>query len=129
MLFPVDERFVQDTERKLGARLPESLRQFVMAENGSQISTAEDDWDMNPILDSSDNERLSSTCYDIVRETREAKVWRNFPEHAVSIAQNGLGDHLVLLKVGDEFDPTVYFWSHETGERTAIASDFSQLLD
>ncbi len=99
-----------------------------MADNGGQVETPDDIWDLNPILDRSDRKRLRRTCNDILRKTGEARKWRGFPANAISIAQNGFGDHLVLLLTEGCFDPTVYFRSHETGKLAVLAPDFSHLL-
>jgi len=125
--FDLSEVYVAQAEVKLGARFPESYRRAMMEANGGEVATEEDDWQLYPILDSSDQKRLSRSCNDIVAETKNSAEWRGFPEQAVAIAANGSGDLLVLLKSGEEFDPAVYVWSHETGQLTKVKNDFSEL--
>jgi hypothetical protein len=125
--FDLSEEYVVQAEAKLGAALPESYRRAMMAENGGEISTEEDDWEQYPILDSSDKKRMSRSINDIISETKSCIGWNGFPENAVAIANNGFGDQMVFLKTGKQFEPTVYFWSHETGELTRLANDFSEL--
>jgi hypothetical protein len=127
MAFDLQEKYLTETESKLGATLPASYREAMMKENGGEISTDEDEWEQYPILDSSDPKRLSRTCNDIISETKSCYGWNGFPAHALAIANNGFGDQLVFLKNGDSYDQTVYFWSHENGEITKIADDFGQL--
>ena len=51
-----------------------------------------------------------STCNHIITETNRLKNWNGFPDHAITIAANGCGDHLVFLKSGTSFDSAVYLW-------------------
>ncbi len=127
MPFDLDEKYIIQTEEKLGARLPESYRTAMMADNGGEISTDEDDWEQYPMLDTSDKKRLSRTGNDILKETASCKGFGRFPENAVAIADNGFGDQMVFLKNGNVYGAEVYFWSHETGELDKLADDFSEL--
>ncbi len=54
MPFDLDEKFVACTEKKIGARLPESYRSKMKAENGGTIETDSDEWFLYPIFDGSD---------------------------------------------------------------------------
>ncbi len=127
MPFDLDEKFIAQTEEKLGARLPENYRKAMMSANGGEIGMDEDDWEQYPILDTSDKKRLSRTSNDVITETRSCRGWDGFPENAVAVAKNGFGDQMVFLKTGDVFGPDVYFWSHETRELSKLADDFSEL--
>jgi len=127
MAFDLSEEYLVQAEAKLGARLPASYRRAMMEENGGEVTTEDEDWQLYPILDSSDKKRLSRSCNDIIAETKNAANGAGFPEQAVAIAANGAGDLLVFLKSGEEFDPEVYVWSHETGEVSKVRNDFSDL--
>lgn len=127
MPFDLAESFILAAEQKLGAKLPESYRSSMLRENGGELETEEDAWQQYPIADTSDRKRLSRTANHIIKETESCSGWPNFPEGALAIAGNGGGDQLVLLKQGASFAPTVYVWSHETGELEKIADDFSEL--
>lgn len=48
----------------------------------------------------------------------------NFPENAITIAGNGLGDQMVLIREGATFKPNVYLWLHETGKLEELVSSF-----
>ena len=125
--FDLNEEYVVQTEAKLGAKFPQSYRLAMMAANGGEVATEDEDWVLYPILDSSDKKRLSRTCNDIVAETASCLDWPQFPSQAVAIANNGSGDRLVFLKKGEGFEPAVYLWSHETGQLAKIADDFADL--
>jgi hypothetical protein len=130
MPFPVDIKYVNETERKLGVKFPASFVVRMVKNNGGQVSTPPDAWQLYPFLDSSDRKRLGRTCNDIIRETKQARTWPDFPQGAIAIGSNGCGDHLVLLPQPDSpsnLGHEVYWWDHETGEIHKIADDFNQI--
>ena len=130
MPFPVDEIFIKQTEEKLGVEFPSSFKAKMMMDNGGELATEEDDWQLFPFFDSSDKKRLSRTANNIVRETEVAKKWPNFSANCVAIASNGSGDLLVFKRESSQakkLEEVVYFWSHETGELEIVSSSFSEL--
>ena len=130
MPFPIDIKYVNETERKLGVKFPPSFVVRMVRNNGGEVSTPPDAWQLYPFLDSSDRKRLARTCNDIVRETAKAKEWPNFPPQAVAIGGNGCGDQLVLIPQSDvptHLGHEVYFWDHETGELFKLADDFDEI--
>ena len=130
MPFPVDEIYIKQTEEKLGVEFPPSFKTKMMLDNGGELATEEDDWQLFPFFDSSDKKRLSRTSNDIVRETGLAKKWPNYPADCIAIASNGSGDLLVFKREFPQvkkLEDTVYFWSHETGELEKVSSSFSGL--
>lgn len=131
MAFPVEERFILETEKKLGAKLPSTYVKKMMQENGGQVETPGDSWALHPIFDSSDKQRLKRTCNDVVRETHNAREWVGFPADAVAIGSNGCGDQLVLLRDVKQLGvlaEAVYWWDHETKELNKIAANFGELV-
>ena len=118
MPFPVAELFIAETERKLGVSFPAAFRARMGRNNGGELSSAEDDWELYPFFDTSDRKRLSRTSNDIVRETASAREWRGFPPEAIAIAANGCGDQLVFLPVpgSTTLQPQPFIWLHETAE-------------
>ena len=86
--------------------------------NGGELSTDNDDWQLYPFFDTSDRERISRTSNDIARETTTARQWRGFPADAIAIAGNGSGDHLIFLPVpgSTTLQPQPFIWLHETAE-------------
>ena len=129
MPFPVDEKYILQTEQKLGTRFPASFREKMMQDNGGEVETPPDSWELYPFLDVSDKKRLKRTCNDIVRKTVGAKEWDNFPQGAVAIGANGGGDQLVFLASDDSavLQDAVFWWDHETGAVYKVADDFAEL--
>jgi hypothetical protein len=84
MPFPVDEKYIIQTEEKLGVRFSRSFRNRMMLKNGGEVVTESDGWELFPFLDSSDKIRLKRTCNDIIRETAAAKEWDGFPSEALA---------------------------------------------
>ena len=127
MRFTLDDKFLLSAEEKLGAKLPDSYRQAMMAANGGEVASGLDDWYLYPIMDSTDRKRLARTCNDVVAESMRLAEWERFPRQALAIANNGEGDQLIFLRSDDRYGPAVYCWSHESGELTKVAEDFAQL--
>ena len=118
MPFPLDEKYIIQTEEKLSVRFPDSFRIKMIIENGGELETKITDWVLHPVFDTSDKKRIKRTSNDIIRETASAKEWIGFPENAVAIGINAFGDCLILLTSKSDpnvLDNPVYFWDHETG--------------
>lgn len=127
MPFPLDDKYLQIAEEKLGATLPESYRRAMMLANGGEVISDLDDWHLYPLMDSTDRKRFARTNNDAVAETLRLTEWDRFPHRALAIANNGEGDQLLFLRSDDRFEATVYCWSHESGELTKLVQDFAQL--
>ena len=95
--------------------------------NGGVIEVAGDIWVQYPIFDTSDRKRIARTCNHIIAETKSCEGFGNFPNNALSIAGNGCGDQLVLIKQSNRYMDSIYVWSHETGELDKVANDFHEL--
>jgi len=129
MPFPVDDRWIQAAEAKLGVIFPEALRLRLRRENGGNVGDSE--WELHPVFDQSDRKRLKRTANDIVQETASARSWTGFPAAGIAIASDGYGNHLVLLPEEDgqpELSSLPYFWDHETGELQALEAHLADLL-
>ncbi|UVC10132.1 SMI1/KNR4 family protein [Rhizobium sp. TH2] len=129
MPFPVEDQYIDKAESELGAKLPESYRLKIKAENGGELPTDDDDWILHPIFDTSDRKRIARTANHVVLETRNARQWQGFPEGAMCIADNGSGDKLVLLRDGYSFGDAVFVWWHETGALKRIADSLGELIE
>lgn len=128
MPFSVHPSRIDAAERALGARFPSSYREGVARANGGSVEALDDDWSLFPVLDDTDDRRLSRTCNDVVRETLEARRWPNFPADAVAVASNGTGDFLILRPmIPGELGDTVYWFDHETGEVHPVGESFASL--
>ena len=127
MPFNLSEEQLSQTEAELGAKLPHEYREAMKLDNGGEASTEEDDWEFYPIRDTSDRKRLSRTCNHIINETESCKGFGNFPDEAVAIASNGLGDQMVFVRESEQYLNTVYQWFHETGELLELAVTFNAI--
>jgi len=132
MPFPIDDKYITETEKELGILFPDNFKCKMIKENGGELSTEDDDWNLYPFFDKSDKKRISRTCNHIALETKQAKNWGNFPSNGIAIASNGSGDHLVLLptkenkeKLSDE----IFTWYHETGKTEKVADKIDELID
>jgi hypothetical protein len=127
MPFPVSTAEITATEKSLGAGLPERYRASMVRCNGGHVEARDDTWQLHPLEDKTDRRRATRTANHIVRETREARKWPNFPPDAISIASNGTGDLLVLRQWEGVIHDTVYLWSHAEGNLTELAQSIDQL--
>lgn len=132
MPFPVDPRFIQEAEKKLGRSFPPSFHNGMAILNGGEVDTGTDNWQLFPVFDTSDKKRIRRTCNHILKETQSAKRWTAFPPEAVTIGANGCGDLLVLLPEesgSDRLKDVVYWWNHETGEVKIASPTIASLMD
>lgn len=122
MPFPVATHRIEAAESRLGCRFPASYRSRMMASNGGELEIAGEPWFLHPVLDDSDTERLRRSWDDVVRQTQLARSWRSFPEDAVSLADNGCGDRLILVPAASrDSKPALARWDHESGTVEKIA--------
>ncbi|MDM1347885.1 SMI1/KNR4 family protein [Myroides marinus] len=132
MPFPIELKYIVQTEEELGVLFPDQFKTKMMQENGGELTTKEDDWQVYPFFDRSDKKRISRTCNHIGLETKQARSWRNFPTNAIAIASNGSGDYLILLpETGNEkqLGEVIYSWWHEEGIPQQIADSINDLLN
>lgn len=130
MYAPVDIAAVRETEERLRVSLPSTFVSRMMRTNGGEVVIEEEEWSLHPFLDTRNPSRVERAKYDIIQGTVDARKWEVFPEGGVAIATNGLGDELVFLpdaQRNGQLQPTVFMWSHETGELDIVAKDFGEL--
>lgn len=132
MAFPIDIKYIIESETELGIEFPYGFKQKMMKLNGGELITQDDDWQLHPFFDKSDKKRISRTCNHIVLETKQAKKWNNFPLNAIAIATNGCGDQLILLPLDDnekKLGEKIFLWFHETGETQQVAETINELIE
>jgi hypothetical protein len=61
MPFPIDIKYVNETERKLGVKFPPSFVVRMVKNNGGEVSAPPDAWQLYPFFDTSDRKRLANT--------------------------------------------------------------------
>ncbi len=136
MPFPIEEKYITETENELNVKFPEKFRAKMIKNNGGELVErleSEDEdyihW-LFPFFDKSDKKRISRTCNHIGLETKNALEWSNFPKNAIAIGHDGSGNKLVLTHNGDGIlSDHIYFWNHETGELEKIAESINELKD
>lgn len=132
MPFPIDMKYIVESEQELGLEFPDCFKAKMTQENGGELLTEGDDWQQFPFFDKSDKKRISRTCNHIILETKQARIWDNFPKNGVPIASNGFGDHLILLPFDDnpqKLRPEIYLWEHETGNIQEVAKSIQVLIE
>ena len=130
MPFPVEPKWIAETERKLGVRFPSSFVVAMARMNGGSVVTGIDQFELYSFLDQTDRKRIRRTCSSICRETKANRDWDHFPQDLVVIGHNGGGDLLVLAPMKDDpntLQHTVYWYDHETSRIAPVALDFSDL--
>lgn len=134
MPFPIEEKYILETEIELNIKFPERFKSRMINLNGGEVfeplESEEEDyiyW-LFPFFDKSNRKRISRTCNHIGLENEKSRKWRNFPENAIAIGHDGSGNKLVLLHEGDGvLSENIYFWCHETGEVEKIAEVIDEL--
>lgn len=130
MPFPVDGKWIAETEARLGVRFPPSFVASMLKSNGGAVDVGNDVFWLYSFLDGSDRRRIQRTCNSICRETASMRNWEHFQKELIVIGHNSCGDLLVLKPMmGDAtiLDHTIYWWDHETSEVAPVADDFSDL--
>ncbi|MFC3903776.1 SMI1 / KNR4 family (SUKH-1) [Acinetobacter marinus] len=137
MPFPIDEKYILQTEHQLGLIFPPCFKAKMIQTNGGEVIADDDLWQLFPFFDQADKKRIKRTCNHITVETKQAQKWHGFPTDAIAIASNGSGDLLIFKKLENvqsnmqtneqQLDDTVYRWSHETAELKVVAQHFDQL--
>lgn len=118
---------IAETERVLHVRLPPKYRARILAGSGGEVSSLVGDWTLFGLeLEGGDEPRLG-----IVAGTRSAQEWRGFPEDAVAIGFNALGDYILLRPRGrkQRLDDVVFWWDHETCDVEVLADSIDELPD
>lgn len=131
MPFPTTEDFIIRAETELQCKLPREYRAWVLANNGGEVSTADDTWQVFPVFDDSDRKKASRSASHIIRETAIARHWYGFPARGVPFAANGEGDLLIFVpreRDSAELAPEVYLWHHERRSCACIAASLSELV-
>lgn len=132
MSFPVDGRWIAETEQKLGVRFPASFVNAMTKMNGGSVDVGTDSFILYSFLDGSDRKRIARTCSSICRETASMREWEHFQKELVVIGYNGGGDLLVFAPMPDDpttLQHTVYWWDHETSNVEPVADDFADLAE
>lgn len=123
MPFPIEEKYIIETEIELNVKFPLNFKTRMIANNGGEFSDEDFGFQLYPFFDKSGKKRISRTCNHIGLETKNARKWNNFPENAIAIGSDGCGNQIVLKHNGNGIlSDEIFFWDHETGECEKIAN-------
>jgi hypothetical protein len=129
--FPVEWKYIEETQRKLSVRFPLDYVVRMKRENGSTVSIDDEVWFLFPIYDTTDERRIKRTCNDVCHETKEARLAGvGFPPAGVAIADNGAGDRLFFLPEADDAErlrDTVFCFRLHGGEIVDTELSFGEL--
>lgn len=129
MPFPVDEKYIKETELELNVKFPTEFKNRMIKLNGGELLLSDEfGFDLYPFFDKSSRKRISRTCNHIGLETKNAREWNGFPENGIAIGADGFGNKLILTHNGDKnLTDELYFWNHETGQIRKIAESINKL--
>jgi len=126
MPFPVDEKYIIETESELNVKFPAEFITRMKKSNGGEIESDDFYFQLHPFFDKSNRKRISRTCNHIGLETKNAREWNGFPENGIVIGAGGSGDFLLLQHNGNGIlSNEVYLWDH--GEIEKIAESLEEL--
>ena len=128
MPFPVDKRYIEESENDLNVIFPESFKKRMIKVNGGELDNEEIEIELYPFFDKSDKKRISRTCNHIGLETKKSREWNLFPDNAIAIGDDGFGNKLILMHSGDgALQDQILYWFHENGEIEKLANSIQDL--
>jgi hypothetical protein len=128
MPFPINEKYIKETESELNVEFPTEFKNQMIKSNGGELVTDEFEFELYPFFDKSDRKRISRTCNHIGLETKNAREWNGFPENGVAIGSDGFGN-LIILNHSENgiLTDNIYFWNHENEKTEKIAESINEL--
>ena len=128
MPFPVDEKYIIETELELNVKFPSEFKNRMKKSNGGELVADDYEFELYPFFDKSDKKRISRTCNHIGLETKNAREWDGFPKNGIAIASDGFGNQVILPHNGDgNLKDEIHLWDHETCKTEMIAESIRQL--
>jgi len=130
MPFPVEEKYIIQTETELEVKFPPQFRNRMIKVNGGELFKDTFEFELYPFFDKSSRKMISRTCNHIGLETKKAREWSNFPDNGIAIAADGLGNQLILTHNGDgKLEEELYVWDHEIGQVKKIAETINEFKE
>lgn len=128
MPFPIDEKYIKETESELKVKFPNEFKNRMIKSNGGELVSDEFEFELYPFFDKSDQKRISRTCNHIELETKNAREWNGFPENGIAIGSDGFGNLIILTHNGNGIlSDEIHFWNHEMGQTEKIAESITEL--
>ncbi len=125
MPFPVEEKYIKETEVALDVTFPPLFKQKMIERNGGGAYSNEKDIDfqLHPFLDKSNKKRISRTCNHIILETKKAKKDLPFiPPNSINIGSDAYGNLILLLHGTDKnLKDDLYLFDLQYRELSKIA--------
>ncbi len=134
MPFPIEEKYIEATEKELNVIFPPKFKERMIKDNGDTLSSRRpyvEHIQLHPFFDKSSKKRISRTCNHIGLETKnEKEADYGFPENAITIGNDGSGNQIILMHNGNSvLEETVYFWNCKTGKVKKIGKNINDFED
>jgi len=129
MAFPLDEKYIKETETEFNVKFPSEFKNRMIKSNGGELLISDKfKFELYPFFDKTDRKRISRTCNHIGLETKNAREWNGFPDNVIAIGADGYGNQLILTHNGNgNLTEELYFWNHETRQMEKIAESINKL--
>lgn len=129
MAFPLDEKYIKETETEFNVKFPTEFKNRMTKSNGGELLISDKfKFELYPFFDKTDRKRISRTCNHIGLETKNAREWNGFPDNVIAIGADGYGNQLILTHNGNgNLTEELYFWNHETRQMEKIAESINKL--
>jgi hypothetical protein len=130
MPFPIEEKYITETELLFAVKFPTNFKNKMMRSNGGELIVNEIEIELFPFFDKSDRKRISRTCNHIGLETNNARKWNGFPKNAIAIGSDGFGNLIILIHDGNGIlKEELYFWNHENRQFEKIGESINEFDD
>jgi len=131
MPFPLEEKYIIETESELNVKFPTEFKTRMMKLNGGELIIDEFGFELYPFFDKSSRKRISRTCNHIGLETKnKRKADYGFPKNAVTIGSDGSGNQIILMHNGNNvLEDTIYFWNCKTGKIKKVGTSINSLKE
>ena len=129
MAFPLDEKYIKETETEFNVKFPSEFKNRMTKSNGGELLISDKfKFELYPFFDKTDRKRISRTCNHIGLETKNAREWNGFPDNVIAIGADEYGNQLILTHNGNgNLTEELYFWNHETRQMEKIAESINKL--
>jgi hypothetical protein len=66
MPFPIDKKYIEETESELNVKFPTEFKNRMIKSNGGELLISREfEFELHPFFDKSDRKRISRTCNHI----------------------------------------------------------------
>lgn len=111
---------ITEAEHEIGISFPDGLKEVWRKSNGLELPGG---WRLYPVFDKKEPRKTSN---HIGYENTKGR-WSYMDQSLISIARGDTGNQLVLKKIDDGVEETIFLWNHETNKIKAWGKDFEYL--